>query len=47
MGKKCILTDIELEYLEGGRNKMRVASIDRIRSSGGYTKDNVRQVCFG
>jgi hypothetical protein len=37
MGKRCAITQLELEFTQGGENKMKIASIDRINSKGGYT----------
>ena len=50
-GNKCALTGWELDWepaYNGKRNApFNRVSIDRIDSSGGYTKDNVQLVCDG
>jgi len=43
---KCALTGIPFEEPRGGRNNPFVLSLDRIDSTRGYTKDNVRLVVF-
>ena len=45
---KCTVTGVEFNRYSSGRNKANAfkASIDRIDSSKGYTKDNIRWVCW-
>jgi hypothetical protein len=47
-GYKCAVTGIEMNLFSSGRKKANPfkCSLDRIDSSKGYTKDNVRFVCW-
>lgn len=42
----CELTGIEFQFANKGKSPI-APSLDRIDSSKGYTKDNVRIVCWG
>jgi len=44
---RCVLTEIEFsdKVVKGSNSRPFSPSLDRISSSGGYTKDNVRLVC--
>ena len=46
IGKGCVFTGWEFDMVHRGRATPRSPSIDRIDSSGGYTPENCRMVCW-
>lgn len=43
-GGKCAITGIPMKFYEKNRNHRDAASVDRIDSSKGYSKDNIHLV---
>lgn len=43
---KCALTGVELTNIRGKGKVLTNASLDQIKHSGGYNKNNVRIVCY-